>query len=477
MFYRYTTLYVKLPDVRDKRRTLMNLSNMFKPKTMAVVGVSTSNDDHPANTIYYKNHLRQSVKVYGVNNRGGKIRGETLCQSIKDIPEPLDLVVIVTKAEFVSGIMEECIRVHAKGAVVISGGFAEVGRKDLQDKLISMAKEADFPFFGPNCLGIYSPPHIDTLFVLSERIVRPDPGRVAFISQSGGILVDQMVKFAGQGVGLSAGISIGNKALIRETDLLKYFMDDPDTDVIAFYMEGFEENEGRRFVLAAKNCTKPVIVLKSGKTPSGIKAVSSHTASIAGDYKVFSSVMAQYGIVEAEDDYELSTFSNALSFYPKPSGPNIGIVTGSGGHGALASDTCSAQGLTVSTLTSQDQTALKEVLSPAIKEIASYANPIDLTGSAVDDDFVEVVRYLSRKKEIDCILMLALPYSPAITLDLGARIGVVYQQEGKPIIAYVPRVEKYRILIDGFTMNNVPVAHSVEDAVKMARAIRRNKTC
>lgn len=455
----------------------MDLASLFKPRTMAVIGVSTSKYDHPANTIYYKNHLRQSVKVYGINNRGGKLRGETFYATIADVPDRVDLAVIATKAEYVPGVMEECINNRVKGAVVVSGGFAEAGRRDLQDRLVSMAKEADFPFFGPNCLGIYAPPHIDTLFVLSERIVRPDPGRVAFISQSGGILVDQMVKFAGQGVGLSAGISIGNKAFIREVDLLKYFMNDAGTDVIAFYLEGFEANEGREFVMAAKDCPKPVVVLKSGKTPGGVKAVSSHTASIAGDYKVFSSVMKQFDVVEAEDDYELSTFSNALSFYPRVSGSHIGIISGSGGHGALATDACSAQGFTVFPLDDEDRKALKEIVSPSIKEIASFANPVDLTGSAIDDDFVGVAKYLSGKKDIDCILMLALPYSPAVTLDLGARLGLVYQQEGKPIIAYVPRVEKYRILIDGFTMNNIPVAHSVEDAVKMAKAIRRGALC
>jgi acetate---CoA ligase (ADP-forming) len=212
----------------------MDMETIFKAKNMTVIGVSTTNDDHPANVIFQKNHLRQRVKVFGVNSRGGTLCGEELYRSVLDIPDRLDLAVTATKAEFVPKLMEECIKVGASGAIIISGGFAETGQRDLQERLVSMAREANFPFFGPNCLGVYAPPYIDTLFIPSERMVKPEVGKVAIISQSGGILIDYMIKCASQGVGLSAGISIGNKALVKEADLLKHFAHDPDTDVIAF---------------------------------------------------------------------------------------------------------------------------------------------------------------------------------------------------------------------------------------------------
>jgi acetate---CoA ligase (ADP-forming) len=455
----------------------MELGSIFKPATMAVIGVSLTKDDHPANVIFHKNSLRQSVKVYGVNGKGGMLRGEVLYKSIADVPEPVDVVVIATKAEFVPQVMEECIRAGAKGAVIVSGGFSEIGRRDLQERIVSMAREAEFPFIGPNCLGIYAPPYIDTLFVPSERMVKPDRGKVALVSQSGGILVDHMLKCANEGVGLSAGVSIGNKALIKETDLLRYFGKDPDTEVIAFYLEGFDKNDGRDFAITASECGKPVIVLKSGKTPGGTKAVSSHTASMAGNYQVFSAVMAQYGIVEAKDEQELVSFAESLGSYKKSFRGRVGIVTGSGGHGALAIDACVSQGLEVLPLTEKEQAELKVTLSPSIQEIATYTNPVDLTGSSVDEDFVAATRFLSRKEDMDCVLTLVLPYLPGITMDLGARLGTVYQQEGKPLIAYVPHVERYGILIEGFISNNIPVAHSVEAAINMVQAIRRNKRC
>ncbi len=455
----------------------MDLSTIVKPRTMAVIGVSLTRDDHPANVIFQKNHLRHKVKVFGVNERGGVLRGEKLWTNITEIPEPVDLAVIATKAEFVPKVMEDCIRAGAKGAVVVSGGFSEVGQTALQDRLVSMAREAEFPFIGPNCLGIYAPPYMDTFFVPNERMVKPGEGRVALISQSGGILVDHMVLCAAEMVGLSAGISIGNKAFVKECDFVRHFGNDPDTDVIAFYLEGFDKNDGREFAMAASQCGKPVIVLKSGKTAAGTKAVSSHTASMAGNYEVFSAVMAQYGIIEAKDEFELVSFAESLSCYRTPFEGNIGIITGSGGHGALAVDACISQGLKVPPLDEKEKAELRQVLSPPIREIATCTNPIDLTGSSVDDDFVAAARYLSGRDDIDCILALVLPYLPGVTLDLGARLGMVCQQEGKPLIAYVPHVEKYQILIEGFVSTGIPVGHSVDAAVHMAEAIRRNKRC
>lgn len=455
----------------------MNLQALFKPKTLAVIGVSLTNDRHPANVIFNKNNLRLQAKVFPCNDRGGILQGERVYKSILEIPQKIDLAVIATRAELVPRIMTDCIQAGVKGAVIISGGFAEMGRRDLQDQIVSIAQEADFPFIGPNCLGIYSPPHLDTFFIPSERIVRPEKGKVALISQSGGILVDYMIKFAGEGVGLSMGVSIGNKALIGEMELLKYFAEDPETGVLVFYIEGFRKNEGRAFVLGASGCPKPVIVLKSGKTPGGIRAVSSHTASMAGDYEVFSSIFSQYGVVEAMDEFELVAFAEALSCYQKPIEGRIGIITGSGGHGALAVDACLSHGLSVPSFPEKDQMEFRERVTPRIQNIASFGNPIDLTGSVVDDDFVAVTKALSRKQEVDCLLILLLPYTPGITSDLGARLSQIYRQDGKPLIAYVPHVEKYRMFIEGFQLNEVPVAHSIEEAVHMAVALRRRQPC
>ncbi len=451
----------------------MSLESLFKPKTMAVIGVSLLNDLHPANVIFNKNNNRYPIQAYPINPKGGLLHDEIVYSRVSETPEKVDFAVIATRAELVPDIVTECIEAGVGSAAVISGGFSEVGRHDLQDRLVSIARDADFPFIGPNCLGVYIPAHMDTFFLPIERMVFPPAGNVSFVSQSGGILVDQMIKFQEEGVGLSKAVSIGNKALIRETDFLEYLAGDPQTKVIVFYIEGFGEDEGRAFVQAARACPKPIIVLKSGKTPAGGKAVSSHTASLAGDYASFSAALSQHGVVIAHNELELVAFCEALSAYQKPIGMNIGIVTGSGGHGALAVDACYYNDLAVPSLSSELQGEIRDNLSPSSRDIASTGNPIDLTGSGTDDDFVLTVRLLSMKDEVDCIMVLLLPYLPGISIDLGARLSNVYKQYGKPIIAYVPHVDKYQMLIEGFEFNGVPVSPSIEGAVHMLKALRR----
>jgi len=455
----------------------MDLKYLFRPSSMAVIGVSTTQDSHPANVIYTKNHLRYPVKTYAVNPKGGQLNREPLYGQLGDIEGDVDMAVIAVRAQFVPGVVEQCIKKGVRGAVIISGGFSESGNHELQKKVTDIAGKANFPFVGPNCLGIYAPEVVDTFFLPGERIVRPKKGNIGFVSQSGGVLVAQMVKFAGQGIGISLGVSIGNKACLREIDMIDWFENDLGTRVIAFYIEGFEAREGREFIQRAQTCTKPIVVLKAGKSPKGIAAVSSHTASLAGDYRVFSEVMKQYCVVEADDEYELTSFCEALSCYPKGSRGNVGIVTLSGGHGVVAADACSAQGVSIPGITAQTVGNIREKLSREIREIASLTNPMDLTGSCVDSDIEASVRHLSRDENIDCILTLLLPYSPGISTDIGAKLSQVARNEGKPLIAYVPHEDKYKIIIEGFELNNIPVASSVEGAVLMAKALKRCRPC
>jgi acyl-CoA synthetase (NDP forming) len=151
----------------------------------------------------------------------------------------------------------------------------------------------------------------------------------------------------------------------------------------------------------------------------------------------------------------------------------MAIITGSGGHGAQAMDACLSRGLAALPFSEALREQLAKQVSEKIQGIASFGNPVDLTGSAVDDDFVQVARYLSNREEVDCLLLLLLPYLPGITSDLGARLSMVYRQEGKPMVAYVPHVEKYNMLIEGFQLNGLPVARSIEEAVQMAESLRR----
>ena len=455
----------------------MNLDRLLKPKRIAVIGVSASKDNHLANVIFKKLQLRYPVEVFAINPRGGEIQGWPVSKSLEELDKPVDMAIIATRSQLVPQILQDCIRNEVGGAIVVGGGFAETGNTVLQDQLVDMAKAADFPFIGPNCLGIFSPGKLDTLFLPSERMVHPPVGGVSIVSQSGALLVDLLVKFAKQGIGLAQAISIGNKAMIRETDLLEYLVEDRDTHVIVFYIEGFNPNEGRAFVTAAQNSGKPVIIMKSGKTEAGTRAISSHTASIAGDYKVFSEVLAQHGVIEAKNESELLAFAEVLSIYPRHIGDKVGIITISGGHGTVATDMLSRRGFSIPQLTPEVQQRIRGRLSPSIRDIATLSNPVDLTGSAVDQDFMVCYDELSRTSDVDSIMMLVLPYSPGLSVDLGAKVSNPTQKRVKPLVAYLPHVEKYKMFIEGFELNHVPVSNFIAGAVMMLEGMRRYRPC
>jgi len=455
----------------------MDLDRLLKPKRVAIIGVSISNDNHPANVIFKKLQFRYPVEAYAVNNRGGEIHGVKVFDDLAAIPEPIDLAIVAVRAPYTPEIIETCIRNNVGGAVVVSGGFAETGNVELQNRIAAIARAADFPIIGPNCLGFFSPGKIDTFILPGERMEIPKAGAVAIVSQSGAFLVDLLAKFSKHGIGVSQAISIGNKAVLREIDMLNYLKNDPETQVIAFYIEGFGGNEGRAFVTAAKCIDKPVVVIKSGKSAEGRRAVSSHTASIAGDYNVFSEVIAQHGIIEAQNEYEILSYCKVLSTYPRNIRRNIGIITISGGHGAAASDMCASRGFTLPDIPDSVRRKIYARLSPSVRDIATIGNPIDLTASAIDEDFVAAYDEMTRIEEFDAFLMLVLPYSTGVSIDIGAKVSNPSFKRVRPLVAYIPHLGKYQAFIEGFELNGVPVSDSIEGAVMMLEGMRRYLRC
>ena len=197
---------------------------------------------------------------------------------------------------------------------------------------------------------MFSPPFVDTNFIAAERIVKPNPGNIALVCQSGGIIVDLMIKLTGRGGGHLEGSQHREQGAVRELNLLDYFIDDDRTRVIAFYVEGFSKGEGRELPRRRGQMLQAHRRPEVGKSPLGNRAVSSHTASLAGDYRIFSEALAQFGLVEAKNETELINFCESLSRYRAPITGNIGIITGSGGHGVMAVDFCFSLGLSVPAL-------------------------------------------------------------------------------------------------------------------------------
>ena len=442
---------------------------------MAVVGVSKKNPLSPGRIVFLKNQFELDVKAYGIHPEGGEIEGVELYSRLDKLPEVPDLLVMAVGAEATMKYMQECADLGIPAGVIISGGFAEVGGKGIkrQEILTKIAIDNDIAILGPNCIGVYAPPLIDTIFLPTERITRPPKGSVALISQSGGVLVDQFfVKFKERNIGVSTAVSIGNRAVIDETMLLEYFSKvDSETSNIAFYLEAFKDsNKARKFLELAHESEDTIITFWGGITPQGKIATQSHTASLAGNSKILSSALHQYHIIQPRSERELLTYLkvyDVLSQKKKPFGENtiiygnVAILSVSGGHGVICSDMLGRYGLTAVNFTDKEKDEMKENLNPVAREIASFNNPIDLTGSVLDGDIVNMIQYLSNIEKIECIILLLLPYPPNISF-----------QERKPVICFIPYIEKYSLIIESLEISNIPVFHSIKEAVQAVSALK-----
>jgi len=463
----------------------MDLEKLFRPKSMAVVGVSKSNNLSPGRIILLKNEFEMNVDVYGIHPKGGSIEGIQLYKNLEELPVKPDILVIAVGPDDTLGYIEQCVDYDIPASIIIGGGFAEIGGKGIerQNKLEKIAFENDIAVLGPNCIGVYSPPLIDTVFLPTERITRPPKGSVALISQSGGVLIDQFfVKFKERNIGVSTAVSIGNRAVVDETMLLEYFSKvDPDTSNIAFYLEGFKEGGARRFLNLAKDSEDTVISYFGGITEQGKVATQSHTASLGGNLKIMTGALKQYYIIQPHSERELLTdlkVFDVLSNKKKPFGKNtvtfgdVAVLSVSGGHGVLCADMLKDYGLKAVDFTEEEKEKMYELMNPVAREIASFNNPIDLTGSVLDKDIEDIIDYLSGIERIECILLLLLPYPPNISFQIGRRITNVVANKQKPIITFIPYVEKYQMIIESLELGNIPVFHSIKEVVQAASALK-----
>ena len=351
------------------------LDPIFKPKSIAILGASNTPGkwgylmvDRPLKTGY-------SGAIYPVNPKKGDILGLRTYQSILDIPDQVDLAVVTAPAANTPQLMQECVEKGVKGAVLIPGGFAEVGSegKALQDEVVRIAREGRIRFVGPNGMGIWSAS--GQLNLCFEQA--PKPGPIAFISQSGtfGGYLSQIA--SARGYGLSKFISIGNQADLTASEYLEYLAEDEDTKAIVFYMEGFRD--GRRFFHLAREVIgkKPIIIYKGGSTGAGARATLSHTASLAGCEEVFEGMCRQVGLIRAQEAAQSFEMAEALVGQPLPQGKRVGIM-GSGGQGVVTADACASLGLEVPEFDAETTRSLKELLPP---HAPPATNPVDFAGS------------------------------------------------------------------------------------------------
>ncbi len=387
---------------------------LLSPRSVAVIGASTRPDT--VGRAVFANILLGDFQgvVYPVNPKAKSIMGVRAYATVLDIPDEVDLAVIVVPARVVPQVLEECGTKGIPAAVVISAGFKEIGPEGarLEAQIQAIARKHDMALMGPNCLGLIN---TDPAVRMNATFARsmPPAGNIAFISQSGAVGVAALEYVVGENIGLSKFLSVGNKAVLHENHLLQALAEDPNTDVILLYLEDLEDPKG--FIELARKITdrKPILAIKSGRTREGARAAASHTGALAGSDEVYDSLFRQSGVLRVETLEELFDYARALALQPPPRGNRVAIVTNAGGPGIMATDASVRYGLGIAPLTRETRERLQAQLPPT----ASVQNPIDLIGDAKEDRYALALNAVLDDENVDAVLVIC---TPQIMIDLEA---------------------------------------------------------
>ncbi|RZV06369.1 acetyltransferase [Natrinema hispanicum] len=375
------------------------------PDSVAIVGASTDETKRGYQAIETLQEGGYEGEIYPVNPSADEIRGLEVYPTVSAIPGRVDLALIVTPAPVVPQILEDCADTDLAGAVVIAVGFGEAGEdgQQLEDEIVSLAREHGVRLIGPNTSGMINV-HQGLNLVGADTV--PE-GNLALLCQSGNMAISLFTEAATrEGVGFSHYVGVGNEADLQFHEYLPFFDDDPETDAIVCYVEGM--SDGRAFLEQARDVTTdtPIVVLKSGRSDVGKRSASSHTGSLAGDAAVTDAVLEQAGVVSVERSDELLSVANALSSLPSADGENVAILADGGGHATLAADALAERGLAIPQLTDEAQDKLQDVLPDA----ASVVNPVDVAGGTDEDQsvFVDCAEAIIADPNVDALMLSGL---------------------------------------------------------------------
>lgn len=429
------------------------LSAFFKPKSVAVIGASE--DPQKLGHAILKNLVdcgyAQVGQLYPINRKSKNILGFTAYPSVEEVPDPIDLAVIVIPYQFVPDALRTCGEKKIPAVIIISAGFRESGVEGVEREreLIEIAKEHNIRIIGPNVLGI-----IDTYTPLNASFAADSPpqGPIGMSSQSGALGTAILDWAQGGKLGMSKFVSLGNKADVNEIDLLKDWVNDNDTRVILMYIE--ELSNGQEFLKTAQEVSKikPVLAIKSGVTLSGARAVSSHTGSLAGSEQAYHAAFQQAGVLRAESIEELFDMAMAFGYQPPLCGNRIAIITNAGGPGILATDTLEKAGMSLARFEIETIKIMEEYLPDA----ASAANPVDILGDAGADRFKYTLDAVAADVNVDGIMVLLAPQATTKPQEVANVIIAKADKIDKPVLACFMGEKRMGEGIDLLVKNGVP---------------------
>src|SRR3954468_24313827 len=406
------------------------LEAIFAPQSIAIVGASP--DPSKLGHRVLRNIVDNGYagRVFPVHPTAPTILDLPAFPSVRAVPEPIDLAVIVVPSQAVLAVVDECGKHGVRGLGVITAGFKEGGGagKELERKLIDLVRAYGMRMVGPNCLGI-----IDTTSKLNASFaaLMPEAGQIAFMSQSGALCTAILDWSKPEGIGFSRFVSLGNKGDVDEVALLQAWGNDPDNRVILAYLEGI--NDGPAFIETARAVTKrtPVIAIKSGTTQAGTRAISSHTGSLAGSERAYEAAFSQSGILRANTMEELFDYAMAFAYQPLIAGNRLAIVTNAGGPGIIATDAAERNGLALAQFTPATIARLQRDLPPT----ASVFNPIDVIGDARSDRYRIALAAALADLNVDAVLILFTPQAGSEPEETARVIAELSASQPKPVVA------------------------------------------
>ena len=418
---------------REHHAESRSIAELLAPSTIAVIGASRR-----PRTIGHevlRNLLQGGFNgpIHPVNPNARAIAGVRAYPTITDVPDAVDLAVVTVPATEVPEAVHQCAAKGVRGLVIISAGFAELGRDraDAERALVEFAHSNGMRVVGPNCMGVIN---TDSAVSMNATFApfAPTPGRIAFSSQSGALGIELLGRVAELGLGISTFVSVGNKADVSGNDLLQYWEEDADTDVILLYLESF--GNPRKFARLARRVSrrKPIVAVKSGRTQAGTRAAGSHTAALASSDVAVDALFRQAGVTRVDTLEELFDVAQVLAHQPVPLGRRVAIVSNGGGPGILAADACAGAGLEVPELSAETQARLRDFASPD----AGVRNPIDLVASATATTYERALRTVLRDDEVDAVIVIFV--APLVTQpdDVARAIRTAAGDAGpKPIVA------------------------------------------
>jgi acetyltransferase len=415
-------------DILGVRRRPLDV--FFAPRNVAVIGATESPASVGRTILWNLINSPFGGTVFPVNPKRTSVLGIRAYPNIADVPDKVDLAVIVTPATTVPGVVRECVAAGVKGAIIISAGFKEAGKAgaELERQVLEEARRGRLRIIGPNCLGVMSPlTGLNATF--ATTIARP--GNVALVSQSGAICTAILDWSLREQVGFSAFLSIGSMLDVGWGDLIEYLGDDPRTRSIIIYMESI--GDARAFVSAAREValSKPIIVIKAGRSEAAAKAAASHTGSLSGSDEVLEAAFRRCGVLRVVNISDLFYMSEVLAKQPRPSGPRLTILTNAGGPGVLATDALMLLNGKLAELSADSMAALNHILPPHW----SHGNPIDILGDAGPDRYAKSVDIAAKDPNSDALLVIMTPQGMTAPTLIAEKLKPYAKLEGKPILA------------------------------------------